>query len=636
MKIVDGHNQQVGKVASKRETKTLWSIVMDAAVMLVLLLIFGRCVPMSGDLAQHFLLIDELMKYHGVRTPMPSSMGLMAVYPPGAHWLAAIVGWAAGSGVTGIAVISILSLYVSYRLLLRLLGGNSWGNLLAFLFVYVLVVRANSLVGWELVTNFFYPQMVGDALLLASLLWLSRPTTRLKQSIFILAAGSIVMWVQPLNAVHLFGGGLMLLAYQAVKASLQAKRVAWNEFGVTLVLACATGLILVLHPSMRAMQHIAQRNGYLEFGFQQYSLVLAVCGVIGITTLWRNLLNKNEYLDAVLGTALLASVSLALLQYWLFKVLGDGSVYAVKKHFFIVTTLAVINIARLIANMLQRLEQKLPFAWLFLPVIAGVLSSVALRDFDTPIAPIDAALAYANRSVAASASTLKPGSIVDLDATQPAMINFMITLTAFQYPQYLKAYSWLQGEDPKEGAQFVMVRRSHDVDENCSQRVNETAIYVIVKPSCLSVLYPARPLSFEAKGNGRPYLGKGWNQPESWGVWSVGNQKAAIDFSFPHSVHGPVELTVDARAFVTNKHSHQIVLVEVNNVQVANWTFDGSANEARKTAFIPESLTRSNLVHIGFNAVQAVSPAQVSSSPDTRVLGIGLMSLTIRTIAPPK
>jgi len=66
------------------------------------------------------------------------------------------------------------------------------------------------------------------------------------------------------------------------------------------------------------------------------------------------------YVDAVLGSTLIAAACLAILQFALLKLHGDCSAYAVKKHMFIVVTLGIVNAVRVITGYFPESKGKLP------------------------------------------------------------------------------------------------------------------------------------------------------------------------------------------------------------------------------------------------------------------------------------
>jgi hypothetical protein len=64
----------------------------------------------SVDTAHHFVLVDELTRYHTVRPQDAPRMGAMAAYPPGSHWIATLLTPLAGSGLVAMTWVAIAAI----------------------------------------------------------------------------------------------------------------------------------------------------------------------------------------------------------------------------------------------------------------------------------------------------------------------------------------------------------------------------------------------------------------------------------------------------------------------------------------------------------------------------------------------
>lgn len=67
------------------------------------------------------------------------------------------------------------------------------------------------------------------------------------------------------------------------------------------------------------------------------------------------------------------------------------------------------------------------------------------------------------------------------------IVNWMISLSAFEYPFDMTAVRWMAGEKIDDGARYAMVRRSSIIDRTCSRRYAESAVYVVVEAACLGL-----------------------------------------------------------------------------------------------------------------------------------------------------
>ena len=615
------------QIASIRFGDTL----LSAGVLAFLIFYFGRYVQIgSFDLVQHFLLVDEIMKHGTVRPPPIPSLGAMAYYPPVAHWMAAIVGWIGGSGLVGITIITVASVFLNYLLIAHLVGASSPARVLLYAVAFYALRFTISQIGWEVVENFFYPQLVADIVYFAILLWASRSTGDWKQALVFVLAGAATMWIQPLIAVHILAVGIVLMAFRFIEikkttGSFDPRSVILVAAIVVLALA-----IVMLHPAFKTMRTIAANDGSLGLGYDHVTPVALVCAAFGLFSLWRRLAGRAEFVDAVLGSAVLAAVGLELIQVLLLKFHGDGSAYAVKKHMFLVLTLGIMNAVRIIASYLPEAArvESLP-ARIVAPIMAGLASVVILQGYTTPLAPIVSAMSYANHAATYQLPGFVPGNTVDDDTSQPLFAKIMISLTAFKHPLNKDVVAWNVGGNLLKGATYAMVLRTPDIDKQCQQRYAESETYVIVEPDCLKVSALNKPISFAIGGDGFQFATKGWSVPEPWGTWTTGDG-AEVTLSVPPTSKGPYKLVVDGTAYVTPEHPKQVVEVSIGGTSIAKWVFSVDAPVGERTAIIPAELVKNGTLRIDFKSPGAASPSQVvKGSLDARMLGLGVKTITL-------
>lgn len=606
---------------------------LGVLVLLYLLFRFAFFIQANSyDLVQHFLLIDELMKHAEVRPGTQARIGAMAIYPPVAHWLATLVGWIGGSGLVGISIVAICSVFFSYLLIFRIVGADSAVSTLLLFGALLLLQNTKSLVGWEVVTNFFYPQLVADVAYLALLFWVSRRRSSALTAFAVAVVGTVTMWIQPLVAVHVLTAGCFLLTYQAARSWKADRARLLSDVSTLLILALASLALVAFHPSFRLMRQIAANNGYLEFGYSHVLRVAIACAAVGVLNLWRHWRGRGTWVDVVLSTALLGGVFLALIQFALLAIHGDGSEYAVKKHMFIVLTLATMNAIRLVSAYLPGVfVNSRPFvASLMAPLAAGTMSFFALSSFNVPAAPIVTAMSYANHVASLSARGLLPGGIVSADNSLIRLANVMISLTAFQHPFDSEAIAWQRGSSMGADAKLVMVDRAQVDGKNCNERIADGTKNVVVEPACLLQYKLGDILGFAAGGSGASYISSdGWGGAEPWGTWTVG--KSAISLILPKENKGSYQMIVDGMAWLPAEHPAQDVVVEVNGTRVATWKFTQAEPSGKRTATFPSELLRDGLARITFQAPGAVSPAQLGLSADSRVLGIGIKTIWLQS-----
>jgi hypothetical protein len=127
-------------------------------------------------------------------------------------------------------------------------------------------------------------------------------------------------------------------------------------------------------------------------------------------------------------------------------------------------------------------------------------------------------------------------------------------------------------------------------------------------------------------------LKDGWSVPEWWGVWAVG-QSATLRINRRNLAREPpiARLRLQLTAFVAPQHPEQHVAIRVDGVEVQKLHFH-YPNATELQANIPLNAIRlkgPGSITIEFLMPQAVSPASIGLSAETRVIGIGLKSLEL-------
>ncbi|GAB2921244.1 hypothetical protein GCM10027093_70070 [Paraburkholderia jirisanensis] len=604
---------------------TLAPTLLTLGVLAILLFKFGRYIQgNSYDLMQHFILVDELMRYG---TVLPGDIQSMSYYPAGSHWIAAVVGWAAGmSGIVAITFVSIASVYFSYVLIVRLVGASSPVRVLLLAGAFVALKFTRSMIGWEVVLNYFYSQLVTDVLYFGILLWLVRTRTIWQQVVVLLVVSWFAMWVHSLAPLHLLATGCVLMAFQIIEAWRKRTGILAPVTALVALLAGAA-VIAVKNPAFRAMRNISTNDGWLTFGYSNFAAVAVVCGFFGLWNLWRCYRERGERTDAVIGCAMVAAVCLVFLQLAALKVEGAGSAYAVKKHMFIIVTLGIMNAVRVFAAFIPSPKWQMP-AWAVAPVLAGAASLTVLHSFSTPVGPIVRALAYADHAIRYELPNFKPGDFVsDVDGI-PVMGNVMVSMGPFKHPFDERVSSWVVGTPIRDAAKFAMVRNTPVVDRACSTQYAASHEYTIIDPACLRIYRLGDTLTFNTNGTGWNFASNGWSGPESWGSWTNGDG-GILNMTLADPVQGPLMLTADGMVYVNEKHPSQRVDIVVNGTNIGSWTYTHEAPTGSRSVEIPESIARSGKLNIVFKGIDAVSPLQLGDSEDGRVLGLGIKSIRL-------
>ena len=123
-------------------------------------------------------------------------------------------------------------------------------------------------------------------------------------------------------------------------------------------------------------------------------------------------------------------------------------------------------------------------------------------------------------------------------------------------------------------------------------------------------------------------LTKGWSVPETWGTWSEGAD-AEITLRVMPDTHAVV---LDASAFVMPPTLTQRVIVSINGEQVLSTRLtqvQDNRLEIPLSTAIRETLGKGGLLKLQLHLPDAVSPQQLGLNGDSRVMGLGLRTLTV-------
>ena len=139
-------------------------------------------------------------------------------------------------------------------------------------------------------------------------------------------------------------------------------------------------------------------------------------------------------------------------------------------------------------------------------------------------------------------------------------------------------------------------------------------------------------ISFTSNGTGQKYQLYGWSAPEELETWSDGDT-ALVLLALSGTPQNDLELFLDSRAFIADKHPYQEVDILVNQHYVATLKYDQQFNRGIRVVKIPKplALEKNGLLLITFNPKNPKSPSELGLSADIRRLGLGIVSLELKT-----
>jgi hypothetical protein len=324
----------------------------------------------SVDLAHHYALVVRLMEYGNASFPSDRSLGEMNVYPRLAHQMAVIVGRLWSSPLMGMQTLAVLSMVLAWAGLAWLISSLPQRTAaiaalaLAALFAANYYTLLMPLQGAELVGNFFYPQLLGQMLLIVII-----PLNILLEKKAVAAwlrYGLLVPAVYLLTGIHLLPA-LTLLAIMGLMICTELL-VMWRhkQPGLAATGAIGAGLLLsalgalMSHPAFAVMREISKQNGYIPLRhldstvtLMSYSGMVALASAALLCYWWRRQRQAPLMALKYIGLYGLAVSGLCLAQ-GLAWALGFGSEYAMRKYVFSLDTVALIELALLPALVLSR------------------------------------------------------------------------------------------------------------------------------------------------------------------------------------------------------------------------------------------------------------------------------------------
>lgn len=140
-----------------------------------------------------------------------------------------------------------------------------------------------------------------------------------------------------------------------------------------------------------------------------------------------------------------------------------------------------------------------------------------------------------------------------------------------------------------------------------------------------------KKFTFAANSADVELLKAGWSFPESWGTW-MSELKAEVVLDIPQecrTTESPLEIMVEAIAFLPKNRTQRDFLVEVNGCRTGWMTFKRREIQRPLIIRLPSHPCDLDHIALAFTAMDSASPAD-DGSPDTRLLGLGLTAIRLR------
>lgn len=615
----------------------------------------------SADLAHHYSLVVRLGEFGNGAFPFDYSLGEMNVYPRLGHQLAVLAGWALGSPLQGLQWMSVFSLALLWGAALWLLlelppkMAALTGLLLVALLWLNHSVLGLQLHGDELIGNFYYSQLLGQAVCLALLAVCQHMEARGADATLRLAL--MVPGIYLVTGIHLLPG-LFLLAVLAMQLA-GGLYAGWRDrpaararaAGRAAMLLLAGAAALFLHPAFKNMREISKANGFLLMRrFDSAGMVLAYCVAIALVSallLWRWVVltraRPGERLLALkyVGMYGLAVSLLCLLQGGALY-LGDGSEYAIKKYLFALNTIALFELALLpvllVGNRPGLLGRQAGWRGALLhcalPAVLAVLACASVMPLRSR-APVAGRIVIEQQLLHLRAAVAPPkaGSyIYAMGLGDAAVLDYMMSTAIFRVPRQGNGTRLLAGQELVDWSTVAaVVTAEHG-------RYDETSSACRLAPPAQGLVALDGPcvakqeklvsgvIDFSMRSTERCRT-EGLSVREDNGAWTMDRQVTLTCPLLLPKGKQPSRVDIDANAFLDHIAA-----------QEASFSVDGQAPvRVRFDASFPGGIVSIPLAHklaqevvIRVSLPNASSPLELGTGADGRRLGLYMQSIEFK------
>lgn len=599
-----------------------------------------RLLSQSVDLAHHLQLVMALAQDPALSAESVRYLAEMHSYPNGAHRLAALLFAGGLDPLSAIAILGVASVALTWVILLALVRTHGdRAMLLAVAAATAAVAAGLSLHGRELIANYFFAQVVGEAAALAALYGACRWTRGPKSLLLAALLGAYLMgFVHLLPALKLAGAFSAIFAVRTL-AALVARRPLplLDLLGVVL-----PPLALLANPTFLAMAKIAEHNGGITLAPALTPLSLSgLALLLGALCAWplvRGVGGPDER-RAPLHLALFAygaaAAAFAVAQYGAWVGFGRGSEYAVLKHAFGVLSLLVVVGAALIAGsggLPQSRRPTMAAALSLLPAAAaaGLTLFLFRAPSELPVRHMAATLAQVSEIRRANGLPEAHRIYFSSHAESP-LLNYMATVAVLRAPRDANALAILFTGRPADvaGAERLVLHTGDPAyDVARCRRSDNAGPYAVVSGACVAGVVGGQRISFKAGFNNARYLTKGWAEPETGGVWSR-EASTVVTLPVPASVAQAAEARLDlvTFGFLVPESPTRRVRVSLSGVGAPqDHVFDLSSpgNEHIFSFALPKTARESGVVVVQMTVLNPAVPRKLGLGADDRALGVGL------------
>lgn len=180
-----------------------------------------------------------------------------------------------------------------------------------------------------------------------------------------------------------------------------------------------------------------------------------------------------------------------------------------------------------------------------------------------------------------------------------------------------------QGNDGFSTASYQSNYRYALIDEVSVDGKPALSIFKKIDNPELPKLSAGEVLKFTKNQRGTHYLQSGWQDPEEWGVWTLGR---SAKIPLPLSSNKPNVVKFKFRALVNDKLAYQTIEAWVNGQFIKSL----NVNQARDNELIIEVAKTDTSLEVEFRLPNATKPKDLGINNDERLIAIGLESIEFK------
>lgn len=616
----------------------------------------------SVDLAHHYALAFRIAENLSLSTHDDPSLGDMNYYPGISHAMAAIAGLIFNSTFLGIQFVSLFSLamlwgaviYIFNTLILRTAFISSIG------LMCLMIVNRHFLHfevhGAELVSNFFYSQLVAQAVVVSAIaiaIFLEiKKYSNYAVLILLIVITNITVGIHLLPALELLG---VVLGIAAINIFLSSKGTGIQRLELRLwyvtaaIVAVAT---VFFNPSFKAFRKLSENNGSIAVMHISSTTelvswcVFALVISFALLYIWYKRRQEIDHSYLALKYLGLYGTSIALLCLMQIAILnfGYGSEYATKKYAFGLFAYLFISIPVLIGLVFEKYSGELLIDGickgdLFRTVVV-LLTYAVVYNFSIPSTKLLAASDIVSletklvtlRNVALTTTDAKNNVVIGL-ANMPPTINYMFSIAIMRTPVSIAIPDVLVSNRLGNLNDYKSILTSVDARpyffKNCNHPLTTGSIALLdaacVKKEIAQFGDCVGEFDLTLRGEVDPSELSGFSIPEDHGRWTDGK---SAKFSCTIAKRVPTKIRIDTTPFLYGLRKRQRLIVTIKNtVKVYDLI---NASDGRNIEIVLPECRVGEKLNIEFNLPDAISPQQVGFNADTRQLGVSIKSISFK------